>query len=79
MGANAILARTPGEIRDAIGAARTSDRITVIHVPVSPEHRAPGYEGWWDVPPAEVSEQPGPRDARARYEDERPRQRTDLA
>jgi 3D-(3,5/4)-trihydroxycyclohexane-1,2-dione acylhydrolase (decyclizing) len=79
MGANAILARTADEIRAAIAAARTSDRITVIHVPVSPEHRAPGYEGWWDVPPAEVSGQDGPRAARARYEEARTRQRPDLA
>lgn len=79
MGANAILARTPDEIRAAIAAARSSDRITVIHVPVSPELRAPGYEGWWDVPPAAVSGQPGIRDARARYDKARARQRSDLA
>jgi 3D-(3,5/4)-trihydroxycyclohexane-1,2-dione acylhydrolase (decyclizing) len=79
MGANAILARTPEEIRAAIAAARASDRITVIHVPVSPELRAPGYEGWWDVPPAAVSGQAGIRDARARYDGARARQRSELA
>ena len=79
MGANAILARTPGEVRAAIEAARTADRITVIHVPVSPELRVPGYEGWWDVPPATVSEQPDIRDARARYDEAQARQRSDLA
>ena len=79
MGANAILARTADEIRAAIDAARASDRITVIHVPVSPTHRAPAYEGWWDVPPAEVSDQEGIRAARGRYDEARVRQRQDLA
>src|SRR5262245_37917049 len=55
MGAEAFLARTADEIRDAIAAARSSGRVTLIHVPVSPLLRAPGYEGWWDVPPSEVS------------------------
>ena len=39
-------------------------RITVIHVPVSPDKRTPGDEGWWDVPPAEV-EHPARRPLRA--------------
>ena len=52
MGALGILARTEDEIRAAIEAGRAADRVTVIHVAVSPDKRAPGYEGWWDVPPA---------------------------
>ncbi len=78
MGANAIRAETAEEIRAAIHAARESDRITVIHVPVSPEKRAPGYEGWWDVPPAEVSDREPVRAARSRYDEARTRQRREL-
>jgi 3D-(3,5/4)-trihydroxycyclohexane-1,2-dione acylhydrolase (decyclizing) len=78
MGALALFARTPDEIRDALRTAREADRITVIHVPVSPLGRVPGYEGWWDVPPAAVSEQAGVRDARARSEQAVAGQRRDL-
>jgi 3D-(3,5/4)-trihydroxycyclohexane-1,2-dione acylhydrolase (decyclizing) len=78
MGAIGVLARTEDELRAAIAAARTADRMTVIHVPVSPEKRAPGYEGWWDVPPAQVSGDDDVRSARERYEGSVVRQRREL-
>ncbi len=78
MGALAFYARTEDEIRAALAAAREADRITVIHVAVSPDKRAPGYEGWWDVPPAAVSTRDGVRSARERYETAVARQRTEL-
>jgi 3D-(3,5/4)-trihydroxycyclohexane-1,2-dione acylhydrolase (decyclizing) len=79
MGAIGVLARTEEEIRTALAAARTADRITVIHVPVSPDKRAPGYEGWWDVPPAEASTHDLVNAARARYDEAVARQRQELA
>jgi len=79
MGAIGVLARTEREIRDAIAAARIADRTTVIHVPVSPEKRAPGYEGWWDVPVAATSERQGVRAARQGYEQAVAKQRKELA
>jgi len=68
MGALAMYARTEDEIRAALAAAREADRITVIHVAVSPDKRAPGYEGWWDVPPPQVSTRDSVNAARGRYE-----------
>jgi 3D-(3,5/4)-trihydroxycyclohexane-1,2-dione acylhydrolase (decyclizing) len=79
MGAVGIHADTEPEIRAAIAAARTVDRPTVIHVHVSPDKRVPGYEGWWDVPPAEVSGTPTVTEARARYDEALAAQRRDLA
>ncbi len=79
MGAIGVTARTEREIRDAIAAARTADRTTVIHVYVSPDKRAPGYESWWDVPPAEVSGSGLVVAARARYERAVALQREELA
>jgi 3D-(3,5/4)-trihydroxycyclohexane-1,2-dione acylhydrolase (decyclizing) len=79
MGALSIFARTEAEIRDALAQARVADRITVITVPVSPDKRAPGYEGWWDVPPAATSTQDGVRGARERYETAVANQRRELA
>jgi 3D-(3,5/4)-trihydroxycyclohexane-1,2-dione acylhydrolase (decyclizing) len=78
MGALSIFATTEDEIRAAIARAREADRITVITIPVSPDKRAPGYEGWWDVPPAATSGQDGVRSARERYEEALTRQRREL-
>ncbi len=52
----------------ALEAARASDRTTVIHVRVDPLRGVPGFDSWWDVPVAEVSDQPEVQDARRRWE-----------
>ena len=52
MGALALHACTPDELRDALAQAKAADRITVIVVPTEPEKRIPGFESWWDVPVA---------------------------
>jgi len=67
MGARAIYAKTADEVRAALKAAAGSDRITVIVVPTEPERRVPGFEGWWDVPVAEVSGEEGVQRARKAY------------
>jgi 3D-(3,5/4)-trihydroxycyclohexane-1,2-dione acylhydrolase (decyclizing) len=79
MGAIGVTARTEQELRDAIAAARTTRRPTVIHVHVSPDKRVPGYEGWWDVPPAAASGQDDVHAAREQYEQAVARQRRELA
>ncbi|HEY4752368.1 MAG TPA: thiamine pyrophosphate-dependent enzyme, partial [Candidatus Limnocylindrales bacterium] len=78
MGAIGVTAHTEQEVRDAIAVAREADRVTVIHVFVSPDKRAPGYEAWWDVPPAEVSGSDLVVAARARYEEAVELQREEL-
>lgn len=75
MGALAIGAATSDELRAALAAARAADRVTVIVVPIDPEARTPGFEGWWEVPAAEVSAQAGVQAARSTYDDARTRQR----
>ncbi len=42
----------------ALLAARSADRTTVIHVPVDASPGVPGYDAWWNVAVAEVSDQP---------------------
>ena len=79
MGAIGVTAHTEQEIRNALAAARTASRPTVIHVLVSPDKRAPGYESWWDVPPAAASTQHDVRSAREQYEQDVARQRRELA
>ncbi len=59
----------------ALAAARGADRTTVIYVPVDPSIGVPGYDSWWDVAVAEVSEQKSVREARSRWEEGRRRER----
>jgi len=40
------------------------------------DQRVPGYESWWDVPIAEVSESESVRAVRAKYVQTREKQRT---
>jgi 3D-(3,5/4)-trihydroxycyclohexane-1,2-dione acylhydrolase (decyclizing) len=78
MGALALFARTPAELQDALAQARAADRVSVIVVPVEPEKRVAGFEGWWDVPVAAVSGQPGVQAARREYDQAITRQRREL-
>jgi 3D-(3,5/4)-trihydroxycyclohexane-1,2-dione acylhydrolase (decyclizing) len=52
----------------ALQAARSADRTAVIYARVDPLQGVPGYESWWDVPIAEVSEQPAVQSARSAWE-----------
>ncbi len=78
MGALGIYARTEDDIRAALEAARAHDGVTVIHVAVSPDKRAPGYDSWWDVPVAAVSGSDTVNAAREKYEVAVGRQRAEL-
>jgi 3D-(3,5/4)-trihydroxycyclohexane-1,2-dione acylhydrolase (decyclizing) len=68
LGATAMRAVTREDFEQALEAARCQDRTTVIAVEVDKEARVPGYESWWDVPVAEVSEMESVRRARETYE-----------
>jgi 3D-(3,5/4)-trihydroxycyclohexane-1,2-dione acylhydrolase (decyclizing) len=68
LGAHAIRATTREELQSALEEARRQDRTTAIVIEVDKEARVPGYESWWDVPIAEVSEVEAVKRARAEYE-----------
>ena len=57
----------------ALQLARADDRTAVIYARVDPLKGVPGCESWWDVPIAEVSEQPAVQAARLAWEDQRRR------
>jgi len=65
--------------RDTLCAAlRDATRQTgtvLIYVPVDVEARVPGYEGWWDVPVAEVSAEEGVQTALRGYREAKEKQR----
>jgi 3D-(3,5/4)-trihydroxycyclohexane-1,2-dione acylhydrolase (decyclizing) len=78
LGAHAIKATTLDELKKALVEAKTTDRTTVIVVETDTSQGVPGYESWWDVAVAEVSEMDSVRRARANYEVARKRERHHL-
>jgi 3D-(3,5/4)-trihydroxycyclohexane-1,2-dione acylhydrolase (decyclizing) len=69
LGAYAMRPKSREDLVRALEEARGKDRTTVIVVEVDREVRVPGYESWWDVPVAEVSEVEAVRKARKAYEE----------
>jgi 3D-(3,5/4)-trihydroxycyclohexane-1,2-dione acylhydrolase (decyclizing) len=75
LGAHVIRCRTHQDVAAALEAAHASTHTTVIYVQVDRYAGVPGYESWWDVPVAEVSESPTVQVARAEWEVMRARER----
>jgi 3D-(3,5/4)-trihydroxycyclohexane-1,2-dione acylhydrolase (decyclizing) len=75
LGAWATRARTREELSAALAEARKQSRTSVVVVETSYEERVPGYESWWDVAIAEVSERESVRTARKVYEEARKKER----
>ena len=78
LGAHATKANNLAELKEALQKAKTLDRTSVIVVETERELRVPGYDSWWDVAVAEVSESASVREARAGYEEARKRERHHL-
>jgi 3D-(3,5/4)-trihydroxycyclohexane-1,2-dione acylhydrolase (decyclizing) len=68
LGAHVIEATDLTSLKAALKASRACDKTTVITIEVAREQRVPGYESWWDVPVAEVSEMESVQKARKDYE-----------
>jgi 3D-(3,5/4)-trihydroxycyclohexane-1,2-dione acylhydrolase (decyclizing) len=75
LGACVIECRTYADFAAALQSARTTDRTTVIYIPNDRLDGVPGYESWWDVPVAEVSDMPSVDEARRDWEANRARER----
>jgi 3D-(3,5/4)-trihydroxycyclohexane-1,2-dione acylhydrolase (decyclizing) len=78
LGAYATKAGTIAELKEALAQAKSSDHTTVIVVETEREVRVPGYDSWWDVAVAEVSENKSVRAARSKYEEARRKERYHL-
>ena len=78
LGAHVIRATTGEDLKRGLEEARAQEKTTVIVVEVDKEVRVPGYESWWDVPVAEVSEMESVRAAREAYDKAKKRERTFL-
>ena len=75
MGANAEHARSIPELEAALVRARASGRTTLISIDTDPRRTTAEGGWWWEVAVPEVSDRAEVRDARARYDDERRRQK----
>lgn len=75
LGACAVRARTREELKRELIEASRRKETTVIVIETSYDQRVPGYESWWDVPIAEVSEVESVETARANYVKAREKQR----
>ncbi|MGV9232323.1 3D-(3,5/4)-trihydroxycyclohexane-1,2-dione acylhydrolase (decyclizing) [Streptomyces nigra] len=69
LGMEVLRAKTVGELREALAAARASDRPTCVYVETDTTRAtSPGAEAWWDVPVAEVAGREAAVEARERYD-----------
>ena len=75
LGAWIARAQTADELKAALAAARKQRRTSVVVIETSYDQRVPGYESWWDVPIAEVSERDAVKAARRSYEEARKKER----
>lgn len=76
LGAHVITANTREEFMNALQSAKAiTDRPVCIITEVDRRQRVSGYESWWDVAVAEVSETPAVEDAREDYEENKKRER----
>ncbi len=78
LGASVIRARTIDELRAGLEFGRQADGPVVVYVETDRYAGVPSYEGWWEVPVAEVSDQSAVQSAREHYERARREQRNYL-
>lgn len=76
LGAKLFRCETRAQFVSALKAAREVEHTVVIYIRNDRLVGVPGYESWWDVPPAEVSEMPTVQAARADWEQMRARERS---
>jgi 3D-(3,5/4)-trihydroxycyclohexane-1,2-dione acylhydrolase (decyclizing) len=75
LGAHVIECESYDDFVTALVTAREVDRTTVIYIPNDRYVGVPGYESWWDVPVAEVSEMHTVQAAREEWEENRAKER----
>jgi len=75
LGAWTARVKTGEELQAALACARKQLRTSVVVIETAYDEHVPGYESWWDVPVAEVSEKQSVKNARRKYEEERKKER----
>lgn len=75
LGAKAYSATNAEELKRALESGSHDQQTVLIHVPVAVDATVPSYEGWWDVPVAEVSGESEVQHKRREYVEARDKQR----
>ena len=75
LGAHAARARTYEELSQALADLRQQPHTSIVVVETDYYDGVPGYESWWDVPIAEVSDSESVRQARSKYLEGRKKER----
>jgi 3D-(3,5/4)-trihydroxycyclohexane-1,2-dione acylhydrolase (decyclizing) len=75
LGLRVTRAKSIDDLRAALADARGADGPVAVHIEVDRYAGVPAYEGWWDVPVAEVADDAAVRAAREEYERARAAQR----
>ncbi len=75
LGAHAVRARTYEQLSQALADLRQQRHTSVVVVETDYNDGIPGYESWWDVPIAEVSESESVQQARSKYLEGRKKER----
>ncbi len=75
LGAHVLACKTYEDFTNALKAAQSTDRTTVIYIQNDRYQGIAGYEGWWDVPIAEVSTMPSVEKAHAEWAEMRKQER----
>jgi 3D-(3,5/4)-trihydroxycyclohexane-1,2-dione acylhydrolase (decyclizing) len=70
LGAHAVCARTHDDVKQALIDLKKVERTTVLVIETDKENRVPGYEAWWDVPVAQVSDTESVKLARKDYDEQ---------
>jgi 3D-(3,5/4)-trihydroxycyclohexane-1,2-dione acylhydrolase (decyclizing) len=78
LGAHIMRANNKDELANAIQEAQKMDETVCIVVETDRRQRVSGYESWWDVAVAEVSENPAVQHAREEYADAKAKERAFL-
>lgn len=75
LGAWTTRASSAKELEAALAKVRRQSRTSVVVVETAYTQSVPGYESWWDVPIAEVSERESVKAARRQYDQARKKER----
>lgn len=75
LGAHVLRCDSYDDLVDALDRAKSIEKTTVIYIQNDRYEDVPGYQSWWDVPVAEVSDRTSVAEARREWEKMRAKER----
>jgi len=75
LGAKGYYADTKESLEDALSLASRERRTVLIYVPIAIDSAVPSYDGWWDVPIAEASEEKSVQESLRSYREAKKKQK----